>query len=465
MKFWKAILTLVPATILFFMDQAILPVALPSIQKELGATDLQLQWSVNAYILAIALFLLLSGKLSDRGELRKMYSVGIISFVISSILCGMSQTIEMLIFARALQGVSAALMMPTQNAAIRHLFPQESFGKATGCIVSIGSIFLMLSPLIGGYFTEHLSWRWIFWINPPIGILGLFLVLRSWPHLPLKKTPIDFLGFCFFAISIGTLTFFFMQVSSYEWISLFSLICLLVFVFFFSLLFLREKKVEHPFLEFSLFKKPLFAAINISVSTGQTFSMVGVFWLLYFQQVLGYSPLESGFLSFVSAFPVIFSSPLAGYLSDRFTSKLPVALGYLCLIYTCFFLGFFPTPSFYPLILSCFVFGMGIPFILTPSFATALTAVPKQKIGLAMSSLMTVRMISGSMGLSLMYLVTSSVYLKNLFLGEEKAWITSFSALHFSLGFFVILSFMITFFLKTRKSLHKLPEYPGEGWD
>ena len=466
MKFWIAIASFVPAVALMFMDQTILPVALPAIQRELGATDTQLQWCVNAYVLAIAMFILVSGKLGDSIGLRKTFSFGIVGFVLSSMLCGMRQTVNWLIWMRGLQGMSAALMMPPQNAIMRHVFSPSSLGRGIGFVISIGSIFLMIAPVIGGYLTEMLSWRWIFWINAPIGAVGLWIALTRWPSPNPVKRPIDLWGFLSFAIGVGFLTFFFMQVTDWGWTSPISLSCLGLALVSLFLFFLRERKVTHPFLDLPLFKRPLFAAINISVSTAQVFLMVGVFWLLYFQKVLNYTPFEAGLLSFVSGFPLLFASPLAGHLSDRFGPKLPVALGNLFLLYTCFFLTFFPTPSLLGLLIALFTFGMGIPLILTPSFATTLKSVPASKTGVAMGTIITLRMVAGAVGLACMHLLTSSVYANKLTSLESRgASIVSFSILHLALGLLIIVSFAVTFVLHSRKSTHRLTEFPGEGWD
>lgn len=466
MKFWVAVCTFVPAVALMFMDQTILPVALPAIQNDLGATTTQAQWCVNAYVLAIAMFLLVSGKLGDSLGHRETFCIGIVGFVVFSICCGMSQSANWLIWMRGFQGLSAAFMMPPQNAMMRYVFPKKSLGKGIGLSVSIGSIFLMIAPVIGGFLTETLSWRWIFWINAPIGAAGLWMVLALWPKSNPVKSPIDLWGFLFFAASVGLYTLFFMQVSEWGWGSPIALSCLGFASLFLLLLVLRERKAAHPFLDLPLFKRPLFAAINISVSTAQAFLMVGVFWLLYFQNTLQYTPVQAGLLSFISGFPILFTSPLAGFLSDRFGPKLPVVLGYLFLMYTCFYLGFFPTPSLLSLSIALFMFGMGIPMILTPSFASALSSVPTTKTGVAMGTIITLRMVAGSMGLACMYVLTRSIYMDKLpFVGERSANITSFSMLHFALGFLVIFNFAVTFFLHTRKSAHHLPDYSGEGWD
>lgn len=466
MKFWVAIASFIPAVALMFMDQTILPVALPAIQRELGAAETELQWSVNAYVLAIAMFLLISGKLGDRFGLRKVFSFGIIGFVVSSVLCGMSETVGWLIWMRGLQGVSAALMLPPQNAIMRYVFPKDSIGKAIGIVVGIGSIFLMIAPVIGGYLTEELSWRWIFWINAPIGAVGLWMVRALWPEPSPVSHPIDLWGFFYFASGVGLLTLFFMQVSDWGWTSLRSLACLVASLFSLFFLIFRERNAPHPFLDRSLFKRPIFTAISISVSSVQAILMVGVFWLLYFQKSLNYTPSEAGLLSFISGFPLLFAGPLAGFLSDRFGPRLPLALGNLCLIYSCFFLFFFPTASTFGLVIALFIFGCGVPMILTPSFATVFTSIPAAKTGVAMGTIITLRMVAGSVGLACMYLLTKSVYTHKLPLeGIEKANIASFSMLHLALGFLVIVTFAISFVLHSRKSSHHLPEFPGEGWD
>ena len=462
---WKKFSALIPVTALSFMDQTILPVALPAIQQEIGASDTSLQWCVNAYLLAIAVFALASGKLSDRIGPKRALIWGISGFIIFSTLCGLSQNIWMLVIARGLQGLSAAIMFPAQTAMVAQIFSPKKRGSATGMIVSVGSVFLILGPLIGGYLTETLSWRWIFWINWPIGAIGLWLIHKFLPVISPNRGKIDLWGFAFFATGTSALTILFMQVTDWGWNSYQTLLSTSLALAAFLLLLRREKITAHPFLDLTLFKRPLYAAININVSIIQFILMISVFRTLYFQEILGYSPAQTGLIAFVSASPMLFMAPLAGFLSDRFNRKLPIACGYLLLIFSFLYLAFFSTPSLPHLILALLAFSIGIPCIFTPSYSSAIASVPPQKIGVAMGMLITLRMLGGTIGLALIHLFVSIAQEIHLPQGKRLAEIMSFSDVHFALAFLLIIAFAITFVLHSRKSSHHLPESPAEGWD
>lgn len=199
-KKWFAFYALVPVAALIFLDQTILPVALPTIQVEFNASNTALQWCVNAYLLAIAVFVLISGKIGDRISHRNALFLGMSAFALFSAICGMSPNIETLIIARGFQGIGAALMLPAQTALIGCIFPQQKRGQAIGMIVSLGSLFLMLGPLVGGYLTEAISWRWIFWINLPISAFALWMNRKFLPTSEPHHKKIDRLGFLFFCL-------------------------------------------------------------------------------------------------------------------------------------------------------------------------------------------------------------------------------------------------------------------------
>jgi EmrB/QacA subfamily drug resistance transporter len=456
---WKGLLSIFPAIAIVFLDQTILPVALPSIQKDLQGSFIALQWCVNSYLLAISMFVLAAGKISDRVGHRRTFILGMIVFGFFSILCGLSQNLSSLIAYRFLQGVGSALIFPSQSALIAALFPANERGRASGLIVSISSVFLILGPLFGGYFAEALTWRWIFWINIPIVVIGIFTARLFLPYTLPTKQKTDYIGFLLFALFACTLVILFMESGNWGWISLRSLLCVSISALSFIFLLLREKKNPHPFLDLALFKRPIFAAITISVAITQFIIMINVFRSIYFQTVLHYSPLQTGLITFISCLPVLFFSSIGGYLADKISPKLPIALGFCLLIFSFVWLAIFSTPSLPLLIIGLLPFGMGIPLIFTPSYSTAMSAVAPQKLGVAFGMVSTCRTFSASFGVALIALLMT--LFENRFQSEPK----SFSATHLTLAILLTLAFISVLFLHKRKPSHHLPNSPAEGWD
>ena len=468
---WLGLLAIVPANAMIFLDQTALPVALPTIQSEMQAGELGLEWSVNSYFLFMAVFALAAGKLSDWIGHRCAFCLGLIVFVLASLLCGMSTNIQWLIAARALQGIGSAFMLPAITALFTALFPAAERGKAMGINVSASSVFLVLGPLIGGLLTQDFSWNWIFWINLPIGFISFLAALRFLPKSKTYRVSIDFWGFAYFIVSAASLVILCMQIRIWGVQSFETLACFLITLVSAILLFRREKTAQHPFLDLALFKKPLFTAIAINISIAQFILMISVFRSIYFQTILEYSPTLAGFVTFLSSSPIFFVSPIAGYLSDRLSPKLPLAIGYLLLIFSFFWLGFFSTPSLPSLLISLFAFGIGVPLLFTPSYTTAMKSVPPPKRGVAFGMIATLRTLAGTMGVALIGLFMNLVenYQQSRLFGTPDAArlseIAGFSATHFALAFLVILTFAIAFVFHKRHSTHHLPESPAEGWD
>jgi EmrB/QacA subfamily drug resistance transporter len=463
---WLRVIAIIPSAAMSFMDQTILPVALPVIQRELGAPSSSLAWTVNAYFLGLTAFVLIGGKLGDRIGHRKCYLLGIILFALFSALCGLSQDVSFLIFARALQGVGAGIMFPAQTSLIATSFPPQSRGQATGIVISIGSLFAVLGPFIGGILTELLSWRWIFWVNIPITAIGIVLIFALLPASLKRPGKVDFLGFIYFAIFALFATIFFMQAQNWGWLSAKILISALIALVALIFLFKREKISSHPFLEIALLKRPLFAAIALSISITQFILMITVFRTVYIEEILGYTPTQAGMITSASCVPILFFSYLGGFLSDKVSPKLPIALGYLFLLASFFWLGFTPTPSLPSYFVATLLFGMGIPFVLTPSYSMAMSTIPKEKLGVAFGLVATLRNFAGTMGLALIYLFVDVDQQINLpKMGKRLAEISSFSSVHFLLGVLLIIAFIAIFMLHRRKSRHHPPDAPAEGWD
>jgi len=505
---WWGLIALMPALAMVFVDQSVLPVALPTIQQHLGATNVQLQWCINAYLLVTAVLVLAGGKVGDWMGHRKAFTLGMIIFSVASALCGATPNTFWLIAARALQGIGAALMFPASTAILMSLFPPSERGKATGINVSASSLFLILGPLIGGYFTEALSWRWIFWINLPLAAIGLFLVFLFIPRSEPGKPKLDKWGFIYFVISCSSLIVILMQGREWGWTStkvVASFILCLISALF---LLRREKKAAHPFLDLTLFKHPVFKAVNISVFSIQFILMITVFRAIFFQTALDWSPLKTGVITVLSSCPVLFLSPIGGILSDKFGPKIPIAIGFLLLIFSFIWTAFFVHSSLGIFFLGLLAFGLGIPLVFTPSYASAMGAIPPTKAGSAFGTIATVRSLSATLGVAVLgsfidttqlkslqklaqenpatknldpslleniiagaqqakeYLQTLSAQQSQILLSYyREAEVQGFFATHLVLAGLLILSLSLVFMLYHRKSAHHLPKGPAEGWD
>ena len=230
-----------------------------------------------------------------------------------------------------------------------------------------------------------------------------------------------------------------MQGQIWGWLSLKTWILFVFASISWLLLIWREKGSPHPFLDLRLFKHSTFASINVSISVIQFTLMITVFRAIYFQENLGFSPSQTGLLTFFSTAPVLFLSPIGGYLSDKVSPKLPIAIGYVSLILSFFGLGFFSTPHIAGLLICLLLFGIGIPMIFTPSYSSAMGSVPPQKIGVAFGMVATLRNFAATFGLALISLLTNIVEQNRLqSVSVLEAQRAAFSTVHFALGILLI---------------------------
>lgn len=400
-KWW--ILAAMASTIsMIFIDITVLPVSLPTIQRQLDLNNLTLQWIVNAYTLALATFVLAGGRLGDMLGYRKLFRIGVFLFALTSALCGISFSGTSFIVSRFLQGIAGAILIPSTSAIIMNSFPANQRGKAMGIYISIGSIFLALGPLIGGLFSEFLSWRWIFWLNIPIACLGFFISLRSVPDFKPEKKQFDFFGFFTLSLGVSFITIALMQINAWGWNSPWTLTLLCLGILFIVGLMMWDRAVEEPYVDFSLFKKKHYVGALACIFTTQFFITVTIFWAIYFQNVLKFTPSEAGSFSLLANLPVVFISPFGGYLLDRFGPKIPVIIGYiLSIIALIAFTLIMPTENVYLIVLTIIPFGCGIPLIFTPSITTAMHEIPPAKRGTASGISITIRQFGSTLGLAL----------------------------------------------------------------
>lgn len=409
---WLVLIAMTSCLAMIFLDSTILPVALPTIQQAFGISSVAIRWIVNIYFLCNASLVIAGGRIADLFGHRLVFCLGMILFAIASAFGGVSADVNMLLIARGLQGVGAALMGPASMAILIDVFPIDERGKVIGISVSISSVFLALGPFIGGFLTEMFSWRWIFLVNFPIAILGITLTLIAVPKSIKRIESFDFLGCFLLVLGLSCFTILLMELRLMNTLILLALfICSLLS---FVSLYRRSSRVEHPFIEFSLFRLKAFFSGTIIVLCAQFLLMNTVFWPIFFQTALSYTPLQAGSYTIISTLPVMVISPISGYLSDKMGPRLPASIGFMSVVFACIFLSLFclfHEERF--LLLGVLIFGMGVAFIMTPTGTATLSYAPNNKRGLASGIYNTIRFTGASIGIGMLGSINESIYLKS----------------------------------------------------
>ena len=319
-KNWT-LLAVCVATFMLLIDVTIVNVALPDIQRDLGASLSSLQWVIDAYALTLASFLLVSGSIGDRLGRRRVFSIGFALFIFASALCGLSPTPTLLNLARGLQGLGAAAMFATALALIAQEFEGRERANAIGIWGATVGGAVAVGPLIGGILTDGLGWQWIFFVNLPIGLAAL--VLTQTKLVNVKATdpqPIDGGGLVTFSVALFLLIFGLIRGNAEGWGSPLIVACLAGAVLLLAAFVAIELRTRHAMLDMSLFRKPSFSGVSLvalCLSAG-IFAMF-LYLTLYIQDVLLFSPLEAG-LRFL---PLSVLSFLVAPLSARLSSRIP----------------------------------------------------------------------------------------------------------------------------------------------
>jgi EmrB/QacA subfamily drug resistance transporter len=327
-KWWTLVL-ISTATFMLLLDITVVNVALPDIQRELGASLSSLQWVVDAYSLTLAAFLLTAGSLGDRLGRRRVFSIGFGVFTFASFLCGIAGDPTLLNLARGLQGVGGAAMFATSLALIGQEFHGKDRATAFGVWgATIGGA-VAIGPLVGGVITEHLGWEWIFFVNIPIGLVAIFLTERKIANVASPDAePIDIPGVATFSVALFLLIFGLIRGNPEGWGSALILGCLGGAVLLLAAFLAIETRSDHPMLDLTLFRKPAFNGVS-AVAFGLSAGMFAMFLYLtiYMQGVLGFSPLEAG-LRFLPLTVLSFiASPIAGALSHRIPIRILLGVG------------------------------------------------------------------------------------------------------------------------------------------
>ncbi|MDK8181512.1 MDR family MFS transporter [Paenibacillus sp. UMB4589-SE434] len=301
------------------MDNTIVATAMPTIVGEMGGFD-KFVWVTSAYMVATMAGMPIFGKLSDMYGRKRFYIFGLLMFLLGSALCGTAQSIEMLAVYRAVQGIGGGALMPIAFTIIFDVFPPEKRGKMTGLFGAVFGISSVAGPLLGAYITEYFGWEWVFYINLPLGIVSLWLIMRFYKETAsTSKQRIDWGGACTLVLSIVSLMFALeLGGKTYAWDSYPIIGLFASFVFFLLVFLIIETRVSEPIISFSLFKRQLFAASqSVGFFYGVAFVIGTIYIPMYVQGVYGGSASNSGLILTPMMVGSVITSSIAGIMVSK----------------------------------------------------------------------------------------------------------------------------------------------------
>ena len=401
---WWTLAAVAFGLFMIMLDNTVVNVALPSIAADLQIGLSELEWIVTGYALTFASLMLTGGKLADLLGRRLIFIVGLAIFTLSSLVCGLAGSGELLIGARVVQGAGAALMNPATLSIIAATFPPRQRGTAIGIWAGTSAMALAIGPLVGGLLTEHISWSWIFFVNVPIGVIAIAASLLLIPESKDESAEqrLDLPGLLTSGIGLFALTYGLIEANTYGWTSSRILGAFAVAVGMLVAFALLETRQRLPMLDLSLFRNSTFAGANLAVLL-VALAMFGVFFFvsLYMQGVLGYSAVETGAAFLPLTILIMVTAPIAGKASDRFGSRWLMTAGMILIAIQLFYFSRLGVEeSYWNLLPAMILGGFGIAMVMTPSAAAAVRALPVDKAGVGSAVLNAFRQVGGSMGIA-----------------------------------------------------------------
>lgn len=399
------------------MDNTIVSASMPTIVGELGGLD-QFVWVTSAYLVATMASMPIFGKLSDMYGRKRFYLLGLAIFLIGSVLCGTANSIEQLSIYRAIQGIGGGSLMPIAFTIIFDIFPPEKRGKMTGLFGAVFGLSSVFGPLLGAYITDQIDWRWIFYINLPLGIISLYFISQFYKEtLQLRKLKIDWLGAITLVGSVVSLMFGLeLGGNEYAWDSPQIISLFVIFAVLFTSFIFIERKAEEPIISFSLFKKQLFAATQgVAFFYGAAFIITTVLIPLFVQAVYGGTATNAGIILIPMMVGSVVGSQVAGQSVRKFSYRAIMLVSVVL-----FFIGMAllstldvetsrKTVTFFMIIAGL---GMGCSFSLL-SMATQHKIEP-QKRGIATSTNTFFRTLGMTIGVTIFGSIQNHVFKNNL---------------------------------------------------
>lgn len=387
------------------IDSSIVNITLPTLVRDFNTTFATIQWVVLAYLLTITTLMLSMGRLADMRGKKPIYTLGFVIFTLGSLLCGLAPTVSLLILARIFQGVGAAMVMSLGMAIVTESFPPQERGKALGVIGALVSIGIVTGPTLGGLIVTHLSWHWIFFVNLPVGLIGIPMVIRFVPDLrPLGGQRFDFGGAGTLLVSLLCLL---LGLSLGQERGFDDPLVLLLFggwlIFLVAFIFI-ERNTSQPMIDLSLFRNRLLST-NLVTGFLTFIAMAGSLIIIpfYLQDNLGYNAQQAGLMMAIVPAMIGIVAPLAGSLSDRVGTRPITALG-LAVIALGFALvsGLDSNTSTVGYLLRFLPIGLGIGLFQSPNNSAIMGAAPRERLGVVSGMLAITRTLGQTTGIAIL---------------------------------------------------------------
>ncbi|WP_405071794.1 DHA2 family efflux MFS transporter permease subunit [Kribbella sp. NBC_01510] len=389
-------------SVMVALDVLVVAAALTTIRADLGASAEQLEWTVNAYALSFAMLLMTAAAIGDRLGRRRTYAGGLALFTAASVGCALATSVPWLIAARAVQGVGAAAVMPLAMGLLGAAFPPERRGWATGVFSGVTGLAVLGGPMIGGAVTEGLSWQWIFWINVPIGLIAIALVLRKIPESKGPSRRLDLVGAILISLAVLGLVWGVVHGETAGWSSAEVLGSFAAGVVLLAAFAGWEGRTAHPMIPLEFFRNRTFTAANSAGFFLSAALFSAVFFLSqYMQVVFGSAPLKAGLQLLPWTATLFFVGPLAGRLIDRVGERPLVVIGMTLQTIGMFWVSR-STGQYYELVAPLVVTGCGISLAMPAAQSASIGALPREAVGIASGVYGMTRQLGGAAGVAVL---------------------------------------------------------------
>lgn len=400
---WLIAIAFVLGLFMEILDMTVLNTALPTIGREFEVTQSTLQYALTGYLISLAVFIPASGWVADRFGSRNTFAFAIAVFTLASALAGAATSMEMLIAARVLQGVGGGMLTPVGTAMLFRAFPPAERAKASAVLALPVMVAPALGPVLGGWLTDELSWRWIFYLNLPIGLAAFIFTLIFVPnHKSAQQSTLDWRGFLLAGFGLATLLVGLERTPAHGWSDTRSLILMGLGALSLAVFVWLELRIREPMLDLRLMKDRNFAAGNVMliISTG---ALMGILFLapLLLQQVMGLTATESGLVTLAQVFGMMITMPIASSLYTRIGARPMLAIGFIVLASGIF--GFATLEMgtslwWYRGLL--FVVGVGMALTSVPSQAATMETITFEDTAAASSLISTMRQFASAAGVA-----------------------------------------------------------------